>query len=206
MSNALFPNLIGATWDIQRQPRFKTEIQESVSGREVRAALMPYPLDEWTLHYEYLPQATDFATLIGFYKARRGAFDSFLFTAAASDGTPIDSQVAAQGLGTADGVAYDFPLVRALGGFSEFVENGAISAVYFNGVVQSAANYICSSVAPGFNNTLHFTSTPSRPAAGVAVAADFTYSWRVRFKDDTLAFGNFISRLWEAKTVALVQV
>lgn len=203
MSNAIFPGLIGNTWDIQRTPRFKTEIQESVSGREVRAALMLYPLDEWTLHYDYLPQATDLATLEGFYKLRKGAWDSFLFTAAAYDGTPIDSQVTGQPLGTGTGAATDFPLLRSLGSFSEFVENGVVSSVSVSGSVVSGATYSVVSVAPGYLNTLRFTSAPANAAP---VIATFTYSWRVRFKDDTLAFGNFMKQLWEAQTVSLVQV
>jgi uncharacterized protein (TIGR02217 family) len=204
MSNALFPALPGVTWDIKRRPTFSTLIQKSTSGREVRAALQPLPLDEWDLTYDILKEATDFATLIGFYKARLGAYDSFLFTAKASDGTAIDSAVAAQGLGTGTGSLADFALVRSLGSFVEPVENGVVSAVYFDGVAQSAGHYSVTSVAPGFHNNLHFSS--GLPGAGVAVTADLTYSWRVRFKDDQTEFNNFMSKLWELQTITLVQV
>jgi uncharacterized protein (TIGR02217 family) len=204
MSNELFPTLAGLTWDTKRRPTFATLIQKSASGREVRAALQTYPLAEWELAFSYLPEATDLATLIGFYMARKGSFDSFLFTAEASDGTAIDSTVSAQALGLGTGSLDDFTLVRTLGGFIELVENGAVSAVYFDGVAQSADNYSVTSTAPGHLNTLHFSA--GLPGDGVAVTADFTYSWRVRFKDDQVEFNNLLSAIWEATTITLVQV
>ena len=47
-----------------------------------------------------------------------------------------------------------------------------------------------------------FTSAPGN---GVAVSADFTYSWLVRFSDPKLDLRNFMFQLWDAQTVKLRQ-
>jgi hypothetical protein len=44
------------------------------------------------------------------------------------------------------------------------------------------------------------------PTATVAVTADFSYYFRVRFKNDLQEFENFLSNLWSAKTVELRSV
>jgi uncharacterized protein (TIGR02217 family) len=187
MSNVHFPTLVGLTWDIKKAPQFSTLTQKAVSGREVRAALQAYPLYLWTLTYEYLPEGRDFATLLGFFLARQGSYDSFLYV------DPSDHLVAGQPLGTGDGATLVFPLVRSLGSFAQPVEDGAASAVYKAGVAQSGSTWSITSSATGYHDQLTFTVAP---AIGAAISADFTYSWRVRFAEDTTEFTNFMNQLW----------
>jgi len=194
VSNVHFPALPGVTWDVKKTPNFSTLIQTAVSGREVRSALMTYPIYLWTLIYDYLPQATDFATLIGFFLNRQGSFDSFLYI------DPSDRIVAGQGLGTGNGSQTVFPLLRSLGGFVQPVEDGAASAVYKAGVLQSGATWSITSSAIGFHDQLTFTTAPG---AGAIVTIDFTYSFRVRFDADLAEFNNFSNQLWEMQTIAL---
>lgn len=312
MSNAIFSadsvTFVGLTWDIQRSPQFNTVVQKATSGREVRAQLQPFPTDDWQLVFDNLPEATDFATLIGFYKQRGGSYDSFLLT------VPSDKSVAGQSIGLGDGVTTSFLMSRTMGGFAEPVENCAASAVYLDGAsiptaglaapsaptltqvatgalaahtyfakityVSESGETVASSeasLAVSINNVLHIASpaaltgatgwnayvslttntetkqnggtpiaigtawqeptsglvsgaalpgsnttgwsitTPTvgylntltftgAPKSGAVITADFTYSWRVRFKDDTVSFNNFCNRLWELQSIDLVQV
>jgi uncharacterized protein (TIGR02217 family) len=71
-----------------------------------------------------------------------------------------------------------------------------ISAIYFDGVHQSAAGY---SVDP--NTGIVTFAAP--PPSGQAITADFTYYFRVRFADDTAEFENFMLQLWRLKQIKL---
>ena len=82
MSNAVFPVMPGLGWSVTKTPRFKTSVQQASSGKEIRLALMSYPIWEFTLTFEVLRGANGFSeiqTLMGFVLARLGMWDSFLF-------------------------------------------------------------------------------------------------------------------------------
>ncbi len=87
MSNAVYPTLTGLTFNVKKSPQFHTETQRAVSGMEARAAFMAYPLWTFGLSYDMLRRGTfqgaaytEFDNLVGFFAARRGSYDSFLFT------------------------------------------------------------------------------------------------------------------------------
>jgi hypothetical protein len=104
------------TWDIVRKPVFNTKIQTTTSGKELRSAFWAYPVWHYSVHFEFLRQyngLTELNTLGGFFLARQGAFDSFLWT------DPTDSSVANQTIGTGDGSTVAFPAVRTWAGFVE---------------------------------------------------------------------------------------
>jgi hypothetical protein len=119
MSNSVFPSLPGLTWGTTKTPEWKTIVQESVSGKELAASLMTYPRWTYTLSYEFLRSGaqTELQTLVGFFNARRGKFDDFLYT------DPDDNAVTSQQFGTGDGTSTVFALVRTYGGFTEPVQN-----------------------------------------------------------------------------------
>ena len=94
MSNAVFPSRIrGITWTVLRTPGFDTIEQEAPSGSAVRIAQQQNPIWKWQLMWDYLygawpgsnnvqaygPANTDIDTLIGFFMARQGKFDDFLY-------------------------------------------------------------------------------------------------------------------------------
>lgn len=197
MSNEVYPGDIatmpGLTWNVVRRPTFKTIPQLSVSGKEVRASFMLYPLGEMDLTYSRLLQDSEFAQLIGFYKLRFGPSDSFLLS------DPSDNFVTAQLLGTGTGSQNSFTFVRSKGSlFREPVSAiGGTPLIYLNGVLQT-------SVGLSFiKNNVIFANPPP---FGVLVTATFNYYWRVRFKDDNLPFNNFAHKLWELKTVTFMRV
>lgn len=94
MSNALYPGAVkGLTYTVMKTPEWKTLTQQAPNGDSLRIAQMQNPLWHFTLVYDYLydtfPSAnntqsyapyTDLQTLMGFYLARQGQFDDFLFS------------------------------------------------------------------------------------------------------------------------------
>jgi uncharacterized protein (TIGR02217 family) len=198
MSVAVFPSLAGLEYPVLRTPMGgATLVQTSVSGKENRAALWTYPRWKWTLSFNFLrdnPVVNEFRTLVGFYIARQGSYDSFLFS------DPDDRSAAGQNIGVGDGSTLNFQLVRGLGGFAEPVlAPQAVSTVYLNGTPLAGGAW---SVNP-LGGVVTFTSAP---ASGVEIAADFTFYWPVRFMADEYDFAKFMNLLWEQKKLDLISL
>jgi uncharacterized protein (TIGR02217 family) len=201
----VFPVLPGLAWSVTKAPTFQTRIQRAVSGRELRALDYPYPLWQFTLVFAFLRDSPtagfdELRTLMGFYLTCQGAYGTFLFQ------DPSDYQAVAQYIGTGDSSLGVFQLQRTLGtalpsgGFVEpIVAPNLVTAVYFDGIVQSSSSY---SVDP--DTGLVTFGTP--PATGLVITADFTYWFRCRFVDDSCDFENFMYRLWQLKKLAFISV
>jgi uncharacterized protein (TIGR02217 family) len=186
MSNAVFPSLPGLDWDVIKTPIFSTDVQTSVSGRETRNANWLYPKYKWQLTYNFLRAGAqqELQTIIGFYNARQGQFDPFLF----SDTFTPDNAVTGQEIATGDGATTVFQLVRTLGGFIEPVTApNTVSNIYLNSAVTTAYT-----VDP----TTGLITFTTAPAAGAVITADFSYYWRVRFLADSYDFDYFLYQLW----------
>lgn len=92
MSNAIYPTVKGLTWTVLKTPSFGTIVQTAANKAEVRIEQSQNPIWKWQLIYEYLydnyyspnntqpysPQ-TDLRELLGFWLARQGQYDDFLF-------------------------------------------------------------------------------------------------------------------------------
>jgi uncharacterized protein (TIGR02217 family) len=210
---AIFPSLPGLGWSVSKTPRFATRIQRAISGRELRVLDQPNPSWSWTLTYAMLRDKNDtraasgpgvgydeLRTLMGFFLQQQGAFAPFLYD------DPTDDQALAQAIGTGDGGTTIFQLVRTMGaalpggGFAEpITAPNTLSAIYFDGVRQSASGY---SVDPATG----LVTFASPPPSGQIVTADFTYYFRVRFGDDSADFENFLYQLWALKQVKFQSV
>jgi len=187
------PALPGLAWSRHKKPSFSTRVASHVSGREVRVALMGYPLYEFEAVYNGLTSsasaftglgALSLQSLMGFFLQLQGQFETFLYV------DPDDATTTAQTFATGDGSTKSFIMMRALGGFLEPVGwVTGISNVYVNGAVQPGTSY--SLTAP---NTLTFASAP---ASGTAVSADFAYAFNCRFIDDQMDFEEFMSNIWK---------
>jgi uncharacterized protein (TIGR02217 family) len=120
MSNEVFPSLPGLKWNQAKTPVFSTRIQRSTSGREAAAAFYQYPVYTFDLSYEVLRDDTlhnELKQLLGFYLARQGAFESFLYR------DPSDYQASNQVIATGDGNTLAFQMIRTYGaGNATFVE------------------------------------------------------------------------------------
>lgn len=196
MSNAVLPSFPGKTPEVTRRPEWSTTSKTSVSGREFPTANWSYPRYFYKLSYEFLRQGqgmglshTELADLAGFFNARQGSFDSFLFT------DPNDNSVTVQVIGNGTGALLQFQLVRTFGGFVEpvFDVNGP-AQIFVNGVLQTL--------------TTHYTLSASglvtfvtAPGDGLAVTWSGSYFRRVRFVQDVADFQKFMSNLWNLKTL-----
>lgn len=199
MSNAVFPTLPGLGWNIVRSPIFVNRRQRSVSGREVAFSYQQYPLTQFSLNYELLrDNATypELGTLTGFYLARQGSFDSFLFT------DPADQSVTDAGFGTGDGTTTQFQLVRPYGAggftYAEPVQSvNALTNIKVGGVVKT----LTTDYSIDANGLVTFVAAP---AAAAALTWTGTYYYRCRFTHDQADFTTFLSNYWSAKKIEFV--
>jgi hypothetical protein len=198
MTPPVLPSLPGLAWSRHKKPGFSTRVASHVSGREVRLALMSYPLYEFEAAYAGLASsaaasianlgASSLQTLMGFFLQSLGQAGVFLYT------DPDDNTVLGQSIGFGDGTTQQFIVSRTLGGFTEPVSYvTAVNAVYLNGAAQPSNGWLFT--AP---NMLAFASPPG---AGAAITADFTFAFQCRFFDDQLDFEEFMSALWKLDSV-----
>lgn len=202
MSNAVFPSattLPGMAWPVVKRPLFNSKVQQSVSLREVRAAFAPYPQWRWTIPFSVLRMNgsnVELQTLLNFFLARQGQFDSFLYDDSADD------TATAQVFGTGDGGTVAFQLIRSLtvGGFAEPVYNtNSTPVIKDNGVTKTAG------VDYNINGTGLVTFTVA-PVAGHLLTWSGTYYWRARFDVDSADFSQFVSQFFELKALSFVSV
>jgi uncharacterized protein (TIGR02217 family) len=204
VSNAVFPTLPGLTWDVVKAPRWNTSVQQSVSGKEIRAAFFSSPIWRWTLKYEVLRQASAFLELqqiVGFFNARQGRYDSFLFS------DPLDNAVVGQNFGTGNGTTTAFQLVRdfGAGGFTgrenvyDVNNSPTPPVIKVNGITKT----VTTDYTIGATGIVTFTAAP---AGAAALTWDGFYYWRVRFDQDSADFKNFLSQLWDLQQLTLVSV
>jgi uncharacterized protein (TIGR02217 family) len=182
-------------WPVKRTPLWKTTVKATPSGREWRTTAMAYPRYRYALQYEFLRSNAawlEFQTLLGFFNARNGGYDTFLFT------DQDDSSVTAQVFGTGDGVTTQFQLVRTLGGVVVPVYdlNGAAS-IYKAAVLQGSGYSISAT------GLVTFTVAP---ANGLALTWTGSYYWRVRFDGDELELSQFLRTFWSTGQVKLITV
>lgn len=201
MSSSVFPSLVGMTMDRDRDSNWSTIVQSAVSGKETRVGLRNYPRWTWNINFDILRSDVtnaELQSLAGFFNLRRGSFDSFLWT------DNDDYSVTAQTIGVGDGSTLTFQLLRSMGGFSEAIQApNTVSAVYLNGVAANPVSYSVSSWGATNPGVITFVSAP---AGGTTITADLTYYWPVRFVDDKMTFARFMSQMYDAKGVGLIQI
>jgi uncharacterized protein (TIGR02217 family) len=216
MSNAIFPKLRGRSWSVMETPQTSTRLSKHVSGRTVACSLYKYPLYLFELKYDGLTSASDpsfsnlgaqsLQAIEGFFLARAGGFDTFLFRKSDVTGNKFDSWVEGQQLSVGDGTTTAFTFVREVPLASPnapYIEPvGQVEPiglnVYVNGTAQSPSTYSLT-----WPNKVTFNSAPS---AGSVVSADYAYYFVCRFADDTLDFENFAHLLWKLGSVKLQTV
>lgn len=195
MSNAVYPSLPGLRITVRRTVSMPpVSVRTTPSRREYRARDASLVKYRFNLSYEVLRSGAEaeLQSIEGFFKARGGRFDNFLFTA------PDDNAVAAHLFGTGDGTTTQFQLLRTLGGYAEPVKdlNGA-PQIFKAAVLQATpAAYSISSTG-----LVTFTSAP---AAAAALTWTGAYYWRLRFDRDEMDLERFLHQLYELRSVDLV--
>ncbi len=228
MGNSVLPTFKGVKFSVIRKPRAgATLIQTATSGKETRLALWSSPINDFELQYEFLWQnqpypsvsavpypaairsfgdpvlADDWAALEGFFKARQGAFDDFLF----NDVYTPDNSVTREQFATGDGVSTSFQLTRLLGPFAEPVQSvaGVVTGppdvpptIYIDGTPQPQSAYSISQTG-----VVTFTNPPP---AGAVLSWSGNYYWRVRFAQDINDFELFMHNFFRLRKVELTGI
>lgn len=191
MSDVFLPTLVGLTWGTTKAPRFNTKVQVSVNLSELRASFANAPVYDFTRTYDLLrDNATnnELRQLGGFFMARYGAWDSWLFQ------DLDDCTALLEPFGTGDSTTTQFQLKRAFGSFTEGVSNVANAPlIYANAVLQNTP----SAYSVAANGLVTFTAAP---ASNIALTWSGTYYFRCRFKEDAQEYRQFMSRLWDSRT------
>src|SRR3569623_223647 len=195
MSNAIFPVLPGVKQGSRlKMPVFKSGIQTTVSDKELRTSYTAYPRWQFALEFEFLRSAQQYQewqTLLGFFLARQGDFDTWLYD------DPDDNTVAGQNFAVADGTSTTYRLVRNMGGFTEPIAaiNGT-PVIKVDGIVTA----VTVNAAEG---TVTFAAPP---AADAALSWSGQFYYRCRFLQGKQEFKRFLQNFWSASKVELISV
>lgn len=210
MSTNLFPTLVGQGFSIKRTPQWKTRKPMSISGKETAVADWSTERYQWDLVFNVLRVGTmqgqtfsEMQTLMGFYNARQGGFDTFQYQD--QDDNAVTNQAIANtvtGGKTGDGSTVTFQLLRGLGGgVIPVLAPNVVSHVYVNGVDPG-----------GWSVSLWGSTTPgivtfgSAPGSGQAVTATFSYYWPCRFVEDKCEFEKFDNFRYTVKKMSFMSV
>ncbi len=196
VSTDVFPELPGLAFDVQKTPNFNTMIAKSVNRREVRNALMQFPVWQFKLTYDFLPDRpvtvgeTALRTLCGFFLKRQGSYDTFLFL------DPDDHSTVGTEIGIGDGTTTQFYWARDFGGFVEPIGQIDTTEAYevrIDGVPQvEGVDYTIT-----LPNLIVFSSAP---LAAEVITADLSYYFVCRFSEDAQEYSKFMDKLWELQT------
>lgn len=201
--DVLFPLAIGRETSVT--PAFSTQIVESLSGHERRSS-------DWAdarLRFDAGPgvrSEADIATLVAFFRARRGAARGFRFA------DPFDYQSAPWGeevsaidqrLGTGDGATSRFALAKYYGDGDEAQQRLVTRPVA--GSIRVAVDGV--EQASGWNHAgLGIIAFDTAPEEGAVLSCGFRFDVPVRFAEDTLEINRTTFAAGTAPSVPLVEL
>ena len=185
MSNEVFPSqLHGFTWECKKKPMFNTITHSPPTGCDVRISLYSQPVYEFTLSNQWLTKA-DKDVLIGFFLARKGGFDSFLYQ-------DEDCVVIKQPIYPIAGSDFDFQLIKSTAAASEIVNNVADTpSLYFDNELLSLSDY----EVDGWG----LIRLLINPYGTVSWSGSCYY--RCVFLDDELEYNQFADRLYDCSEI-----
>jgi uncharacterized protein (TIGR02217 family) len=203
VSTEKLPLAPGLTWSVHVSPKFNTRVASHVSGREIRTAWQQYAIYDLTLSFDVLhgDATQEIQTLMGFFLARQGQYDTFLLDLGAVTQNSADSYVTTGAQGTGDGTTTVFTLLRTVGEAAEpagYVFHADFTAVYVAGTLQDPDSYTFTSP-----NQLVFNTAP---ANGAQITATFRYYFICRFATDQQDFEEFMTNLWSLHELKLTTV
>jgi uncharacterized protein (TIGR02217 family) len=202
VSDHLLPTLPGLAWHVKKRPKFNTAIASHVSGREVRVSNYAYPIWEWEMKYEFLraDAHTELQQLMGFFLARAGSFDTFLYRDPSEENLMQDHLLV-----VGDGATTKFTLTKTYGGFTEpcgYVDSNSL-AIRFQAPGATLAQPQTTGWTFVSPNQIVFAMPP---AVGTRVWIDFTWYYRVRFAEDSQDYDNFMFDLWQLQKLSIQSV
>jgi hypothetical protein len=193
MSSVLFPVFPGLGYSVVKRPSALTATSLSASGKRVSIARysLGNPIWEFTLTFNFLNRrqkygaigqvpvpaalsdvanliADDVAALEGFFLARQGRYDTWLFE------DPRDCAIALQQIGTGNGSSTAFQIVRQLGEYQEDIKQ-------INGTAVSAPNW-APTTAQILNNLIVPTPAAIRTQQDPIISGYQSSGWPVYYK------------------------
>lgn len=203
MSTNVLPSMPLLMYPWKRSTQSQSNRQENISGKEVRLTYWSSPRYIWELSYSALRQGLfqnpsawyEFSTMMGFFEARGGQFDSFLYA------DPDDNTVSSQIIAVATAGQSQYQLCRTFGGSTVPIYAPNLAApvtVRVNGVVQTN-NWSITDWSGSPPGVLSF-GTPQ--AGGDVISADFSYYFPCTFNQDILSFDKFMSNLYDLKKMS----
>lgn len=196
MSNLVFTPPPGLSWSVFKIPNMNTLVQTATSGKTTRAQLWANPIWKFKMNWEYLRDGnatpSDVQSILDFFLARGGSFDTFLYT------DPTDNAVTTMNFGTGDGVTVAFQLSRKWANFSESIQN-------INGTPSIFKNAALLTAGVDYSiNTTGLVTFAVAPAAAAALTWTGSFYYRLRFEKDLYEFEQFVQNLWALKTLELI--
>lgn len=212
MSNQVFPAKVrGLDFSVVVTDEHSTIKQSGPSFVSTNIIQTYNPIHHFSLVYNYLRDDpsniaagltdTDLRTLRGFYNARHGSGDNFLFS------DPDDHSVTDQELSVVtDGVYFYSPLQRNMGGFMEDItdlDSSIPLVVHANGALKNLTTHYTVE-GPGLAISgyaymgLYLKWVNGSPVTAPAdpVTATFGFYHRVEFEEDKLSFERFWKKCW----------
>ena len=190
--------------DATVMPEFSTSVAVTASGFERRNSL-------WSnarLRFDVGPgirSEAELGVLLTFFRARRGAARGFRlrdptdFSSNAMTGAPGNAD---QVLGTGNGIAASFPLLKRYGS-GEAVQLRRITRPHPASVVVSVDGAVSTGWTLTSGGVVTFTAPPP---AGKIVRAGFTFDVPVRFAEDKLEIAGAVFAAGEAPSVPVIEV
>lgn len=185
-------------------PQRRTEIVTLVSGREERNSPWADSVRRWDAG-PGVKSLDDLHALIAFFEARRGRLHGFRFRDPIDNRSCAPSQVPAaldQVIGTGDGVATDFQLVKSYASGAESWVRRIAKPV--EGTVIVAVDGVEAAVS--VDHATGLVSFAAPPAAGAEITAGFAFDCPVRFDTDRLDIALDAIGAGAAPSVALVEL
>ncbi len=193
--DVLFPIALGREAEVA--PGFSTAIAAGANGHEVRNASWAEARTTYDVGPGLRAEA-DIATLLAFYRARLGPARGFRlrdpFDAATGDPIgPLDQRI-----GTGDGAASRFALVKLYGDAQRRITRPVAGSVR---IALGGAETTAFVLATG-----GWIDLDAAPAPGVAVTAGFAFDVPVRFAEDRLSVTRATFLAGAAASVPLVEL
>ena len=197
-----FPLEIGQQAEVSAE--FSTNIVTMLSGQERRNT-------DWAdarMAYDVAPgirSEAELATLISFFRARRGAAIAFRFSDPlddSSNGATGEPTSLDQRIGTGDGVTTIFPLFKTYGDGTS-AQMRPITRPRAGSVTVAVDGIAVSGWMLADKGQIHFETAP---VAGAAITAGFRFDVPVRFAEDRLNASRSTFAAGELTSVPLIEV
>lgn len=182
-------------------PRFKTTVQQSLSGHEYRLGEWDSCRGEWDISYG-IRDLDDLQAVKTFYLARNGRLFPFRFKDWG------DFQATNETIGTGDGSEDTFPLKKTYtSGARSYVRTNILPVqstliIYVNDVQKTETTHYTVSYSTG---VVTFTAG-NEPANGHAVKATFEFDVPVRFDDDILKISVLVNESGRIPPITVIEV